>query len=257
MDNKLILVNPDNPNGPKVTTSLLIAVKFHKSHGKVLRDIANLSCSQEFMQANFGLHEYKDSRGNTQPMYYITKDGFSFLVLGYNGKDAGKFKEEYIKAFNEGQDAIKVLDNDDTILARAFEILAERQKKLEIQLKQKDEQLAISEKIIKESAPKVKYHDEVLQSKNGHPISIIAEELGMSAIKLNRLLVKFGVQRKVGGTYILCNKYLNKGYTSSYTHVHINEYGVEKSKILTTWTESGRKMIMNFIDDYNKSSLIF
>lgn len=46
-----------------------------------MRDIANLSCSKEFMRANFGLHEYIDGRGNTQPMYYITKDGFMMLSL--------------------------------------------------------------------------------------------------------------------------------------------------------------------------------
>ncbi|MDO9581206.1 MAG: Rha family transcriptional regulator [Bacteroidales bacterium] len=54
---------------------------FHKKYGKVMRDIANLSCSKEFMRANFGLHEYIDGRGNTQPMYYITKDGFMMLSL--------------------------------------------------------------------------------------------------------------------------------------------------------------------------------
>ena len=51
------------------------AEKFHKSHDKVLRKIANLSFSQEFRRANFGLSKYKDSTGRTLPMYYITKDG--------------------------------------------------------------------------------------------------------------------------------------------------------------------------------------
>jgi Rha family phage regulatory protein len=45
------------------------------------------------MRASFGLSEYKDSTGRTLPMYYMTKDGFLFLVLGYNGRDAGKIKK--------------------------------------------------------------------------------------------------------------------------------------------------------------------
>jgi Rha family phage regulatory protein len=63
-----------------MTASILVAEKFHKSYGKVLRDIDKLSCSQEFRQANFGLTSYSDSQGKVQPMYYITKDGFSFLA---------------------------------------------------------------------------------------------------------------------------------------------------------------------------------
>ena len=58
----------------------------------MLRDIRKLSCSQEFMLANFGEHTYIDNKENTQPMYFITKDGFSFLVLGYNKRNAGKFE---------------------------------------------------------------------------------------------------------------------------------------------------------------------
>lgn len=34
-------------------------------------------------------------------MYYIGKDGFVFLVMGFTGKVAAEFKEAYINAFNE------------------------------------------------------------------------------------------------------------------------------------------------------------
>lgn len=244
--NELVL---NNPQGKRVTTSLLIAEKFHKSHDKVMRDIAKLSCSHAFRLANFGESTY-ENRGKQYPMYYITKDGFLFLALGYNGKDAGELKEKFINAFNEGQEAIRVLDNDDAVLARAFNILANKQKALEMQIEQKDEQLAISEKTIKEIAPKAAYCDEVLQTKNGHPITVIAAQLDISAIKLNRILVKAGVQRKVGGTYVLCEKHLNKGYSTSYTHKHLAKDGkTEISEILMTWTEIGRKWI---IEEYRK-----
>lgn len=248
----------NNPKGQRVTTSLLIAEKFHKSHDKVMRDIAKLSCSQEFNIANFGVIDYIDTAGRTQKAYEMTKDGFSFLVFGYHGRTAGEFKEKFINAFNEGQEALAILDNDDAVLARAFNILANKQKALEIQLEQKTEQLAIAEKSIKEVMPKAQYHDEVLQTKNGHPITIIADELGMSAIKLNRILVKWGVQRKVGGTYVLTEKYKNRGYITSYTHKYFNEKTKkEETKILTTWTEEGRKFIHEGIEKLNKSGNLF
>ena len=33
-------------------------------------------------------------------MYYITRDGFTLLAMGYTGEKAMKFKEAYIKQFN-------------------------------------------------------------------------------------------------------------------------------------------------------------
>jgi Rha family phage regulatory protein len=72
--------------------SLLVVGKFHKSHKNVLRGIDNLSCSQEFRTANFGESSYISKQGKELSMYYITKGGFSFLVLGYNGRDAGKWE---------------------------------------------------------------------------------------------------------------------------------------------------------------------
>ena len=32
-------------------------------------------------------------------MYELTRDGFSFLVMGFTGKNAARFKEDYIRAF--------------------------------------------------------------------------------------------------------------------------------------------------------------
>lgn len=256
--NELVLINPHDPKGQKVTTSLLIAEKFHKSHGKVLRDIEKLSCSQEFRQANFGSSSYLNTQKKEQPMYYITKDGFLFLVLGYNGKDAGQLKEIWINAFNEGQEAIAVLDNDDAVLAKAFDIMSKRTKALEIQLEQKTEQLALSQNIIKEVTPKVEYHDKILQAKNGHPITIIAAELGMSAFKLNRILIKWGVQRKVGGTYVLTEAYRNRGFTSSYTHEFFNpKTQRNETAILTTWTEAGRKFIYEGVTKLKNQGKLF
>lgn len=40
------------------------------------------------------------------PMYYMTKDGFTLLVMGYTGEKAMKFKEGYIKQFNAMEKAL-------------------------------------------------------------------------------------------------------------------------------------------------------
>lgn len=87
-------------NGKITTTSNQVAKHFGKQHTHVLRAIKNLECSPEFTASNFGLSEYADSTGRTLPAYTMTRDGFSFLCMGFTGKEAAKWKEAYINAFN-------------------------------------------------------------------------------------------------------------------------------------------------------------
>ena len=91
-------------NGTPMTTSLLVAEAFGKKHCHVLRDIENLDCSDEFTESNFGccmkIRELANGVKKQDRYYNITKDGFTFLAMGYTGKKAAEFKEKYIAAFN-------------------------------------------------------------------------------------------------------------------------------------------------------------
>ena len=124
-----------NDDGKVVTTSFIVSKIFHKSHKNVLRSIDNLSCSEEFRRLNFEPTYYLDNQKRSQPLYEMTKDGFTFLVMGFNGRDAGEYKEQFIGAFNAvvglaiRQDTI--LKDDDAILAMAFDILTKKIKSLE------------------------------------------------------------------------------------------------------------------------------
>ena len=90
-----------------ITTSLKIAEKFDKEHTHVLRDIRNMECSNTFRESNFGLSSYKSAQGKILPMYEVTRDGFTLLAMGYTGKEAMKFKEDYINAFNAMESELK------------------------------------------------------------------------------------------------------------------------------------------------------
>lgn len=94
-------------NDQAMTSSLLVTKEFGKEHNKVMRDINNLACSQEFRAANFGESSYVSEQGKGFPMFTMTKDGFSFLVMGYTGKKAAQFKEAYINAFNKMESEIR------------------------------------------------------------------------------------------------------------------------------------------------------
>lgn len=92
-------------NSQVVTTSLRIAKIFGKQHKDVLKAVKSLDCSEDFHKRNFALMKKSIKIGNCAerkiPMYYITRDGFMFLVMGFTGKTAAKWKEAYIKAFND------------------------------------------------------------------------------------------------------------------------------------------------------------
>lgn len=97
-------------NGQAVTTSLRIAEVFQKEHKVVLRAIRELDCSSTLRERNFAPSCYVVKNGNVSkknPMYYIGKDGFVFLAMGFTGKIAAKFKEEYINAFNEMEEMLR------------------------------------------------------------------------------------------------------------------------------------------------------
>ena len=96
-------------NGVLVTTSRNIAEVFHKEHYNVIRDIKAVleKCSPEFTALNFEGSEYTDPTGRKLPEYLLTKDGTTMLIMGYTGKLAMKFKEAYIKRFNEMEKQLK------------------------------------------------------------------------------------------------------------------------------------------------------
>ncbi len=81
------------------TTSQLIADKFVRRHSNVIRAIENLECSTEFSRLNFEQRDFLDERGKLQKTYDISRDGFSILAMGFTGKGAAKWKEQFIAAF--------------------------------------------------------------------------------------------------------------------------------------------------------------
>lgn len=107
-------------NGKAITTSLKVAEVFERQHRTVLESIRDLECSADFTQQNFLLSEYKDSTGRTLPMYELTRDGFTFLAMGFTGSKAAQFKEDYIKAFNM-MEARLIAKQDSYIIADPIE----------------------------------------------------------------------------------------------------------------------------------------
>lgn len=93
-----------------VTTSLQVAEVFGKNHRDVLEAIQNkISSAENSAQYDsmFAQGEYKDKSGKRNKMYYMNRDGFTFIAFGFTGKKADEFKLKYIDAFNQMEETIK------------------------------------------------------------------------------------------------------------------------------------------------------
>lgn len=232
--NKLVFLKDGHP----VTDSLTVAESFGKDHHKVLRDIKELDCSEGFRASNFGLSSYVSAQNKELPKYLITQDGFSFLVMGYTGKEAARFKEMYISEFNRMRHQLTTPQIPQS-LPEALRLAADLAEKNETLLLQN----AQKEQIINELQPKATYYDLVLQNKSLLAISKIAKDYGLSGQAMNVLLHDLGIQYKQGDCWLLYQKHADKGYTQSKTQV-IDE---ERNKLHTYWTQKGRLFIYDLL----------
>lgn len=141
-------------DGKPVTTSLAVADKFGKRHGDVIRAIRDMDCSTDFRQRNFASSskDVQMPNGGTKSvaMHIITRDGFTFLCMGFTGAEAAKWKEAYINAFNEMEK--ELYGSHDTIspaqqlqLRRAVAKIASKPEQFKAVYHQLHDQFQISE----------------------------------------------------------------------------------------------------------------
>lgn len=115
-----------------VTTSLQVAKVFNKKHKHVIEAINNKIQSAENSadyQKMFVVGTYKDSQGRTYPMYYMNRDGFTFIAFGFTGAKADQFKLKYIDAFNQMEKQLQqqkplTLPEQISLIAKGYESLS-------------------------------------------------------------------------------------------------------------------------------------
>lgn len=104
---------------------------------------------------------------------------------------------------------------------------------------------------IAELKPQAEYATKVLQSPNTYLTTNIAKELQMGTKALNSLLHQLNVQYKTGdGNWVLYQKHIGKGFTKTRTHVFKNSKNETVTRMLTVWTEAGRKFIHDLIQKH-------
>src|SRR5699024_10346273 len=78
-----------------------------KEHRDVMKSIRNLTAQNFAVKKMFVEDSYLNSRNQQQPMFYMNRDGFTLLAMGFTGSKAMEFKLKYIDAFNKMEKQIK------------------------------------------------------------------------------------------------------------------------------------------------------
>lgn len=235
----------ENEKGVDITTSLIVAQVFGKRNSDVLRDVRNLNCSNEFRERNFALmvemKQLPQGGAHKAEYYTMTKDGFSFLVMGYTGEKAGEFKERFINEFNRREAMLK---SDDYILMRSMQILQGRIKAIEADNARLEAENKANIETIRQQAPKAQYYDNTLQSAHTYTSTQMAKELNMrTAEQLHKVLKEKGIMFYQSGQWMLTARYCEKGYTKPRTTVYTRSDGSQGTNTITVWSEAGREFL--------------
>jgi anti-repressor protein len=195
------------PKGNPVTTSRLIAEKFNKRHSDVLKAIDNMECSDSFRERNFALIENENITNSSaiiDKYWFITENGFSFLAMGFTGKKAAKFKEEFIEAFDAMRQQLKYPEkielpdfNNPAIAARAWADQYEQKQLLQVKVKLLEPKAAVFEQI----------SESVNLISIGDAAKVLNLDFGRN--KLFEKLRNFGILMSTNVPY---QKYITQGY---------------------------------------------
>lgn len=174
MENELVIMH----DRQAVTSSLQVAETFEKQHKNIIRDIDKLleSGGSKLSREMFAKGAYAN-RGKQYPMYYMNRDGFTLLAMGFNGKKAMQFKLKYIEAFNSMEKQLSV--KADSYMIQDPIKRAERWIEEQRELKEARKELEIAK-------PKAQFADAVSTSKTSISITTLAKLLKQNGADIGR-----------------------------------------------------------------------
>lgn len=231
-------------------TSLQIAEITGKPHNDVMKAIrkmepawqkvqgGNFSLMQEEVETNNGGHKMR-------PYYSLNKEESLYIATKFNDEARAKL----IKRWKELEEQHQKPSVPQNYLEALKSLVKSEEEKQQLALENKQQQatiLTISKENmelgnkITEMLPKVSYYDKILQSNATMTITQIAQDYGMSAVRMNKELESMRIQHKVRGQWILHGQFLKGGYVHSRAVDIIRKDGQHDVKYNTEWTTKGR-----------------
>lgn len=163
-------------NNQVVVSSRDVAENFGKQHKNVLRAIDDLVAQNSATQNMFN-EQVREYHGQDFRYYYMNRDGFSLLVMGFTGAEAIEWKLKYIEAFNSMEKKFKnplALPNfsNPAEAARAWADEFEKRKQ--------------AEQLIEAQKPKVIFAEAVSASKTSILVGELAKILRGNGISIGQ-----------------------------------------------------------------------
>ena len=103
-------------DGKLVVSSRQVAKDFKKEHKNVIQAIENIKAENSAVAKMFIESSYKAGTGKNYKEYLLTRDGFSLLVMGFNGRESLEWKLKYIEAFNTMERKLKEISKPDSYM---------------------------------------------------------------------------------------------------------------------------------------------
>ena len=167
-------------NGELVVSSRQVAENFGKEHSKVIRSIEGIANFGDTQGMFHKVSYVNEQNGQEYKEYFMNRDGFSLLVMGFTGKEAMEWKIKYINAFNEME---KKLSKPQLTLTEqmAQGLLAAQQL-----LSEKNKQVEHLTATIEQQKPKVIFADAVSASKSSILIGDLAKLIRQNGVEVGQ-----------------------------------------------------------------------
>ena len=215
-------------------------------------DLTPSKVSQRLSDDVLSKYPIVDSIGREQFANFVNEDGLYDVILDSRKPEAKQFRKwvtgEVLPAIRKsGGYMIEKEESPEETMSRALLIAQDTmlRQKQRLELLQNENEL--QKKELKASYHKVEYFDNVLQSTSVYIADQIAKELGITAITLNRKLVKMGILIRRNGQLLPTADYCDKGYTKTRTFYYEKTDGSKGSNCITVWTEKGRDFLLTIL----------
>lgn len=188
---------------------------------------------------------------------FIPENIFYRLAMKAKNEAAEKFQilvaDEILPAIRKHgayfkEETAEEILNDPYKLLKIFQnFIAEREERKRLQ-----EVVSVQSVQIAEMQPKASYYDNILQSNEAIPVSVIAKDYGFSGKRMNQLLHQLKIQYPCGGTWLVYQDFAAQGYTQTKTIPIGDGY----SKTHTNWTQKGRLFLYEVLKQHGHLPLI-
>ncbi len=234
-------------------SSLEIARLTGKPHNDVLKAIRAMEPAwEETTEGKFSRSEYKDSTGRSLPCFELTKTECLYVATKFNDKARAKLVIRWKELEEKARANMISLPNfeDPAEAAMAWakqyrekQVLSIENKTLHrenMMLQDENFQLAAENQELKHDK---NYLDLIMRSRSLMTVTQIAQDYGMSAKAMNKILADMGIQWKNNGQWILYSKYKDGGYVSSRSIDITRSNGMPDTVMQTEWTQAGRRFL--------------